>query len=565
MGKTGSCLKLKLPFTCLTVFLLATVIFETPALTFTASVGRPYQGRLINGVPFPNQFPGYYLRDQERAYATPEAIATVLDAIDAVRERYPDTCDLFIGDFSREGGGWLNMHRSHQNGRDVDLGMYAKGNRPLDTFVPMNDEILDAAKTWCFLDSLLRSQHIQYIFLDRRIQRQLHEYALSQGVDPGYLDQLFANGRTSPLQHVGGHYDHIHVRFYTPWSTKAARISEEDEQQRAEIEMAQQAYIPQKVNYYVKGSDRSLAELAQSFGVSQRDLCRWNQLNPEDAPSPGSCLVFYKRSFEVEPVHLARSLQPDSVADSPGLQFASAGRGRYPVYPVNLARARMARSTLPVAATYTVNRGDTLAAVAKRNRVNLKTLCAVNGLKPGAGIKPGQKIKLVSGSRTATGAARTRSLDIQKPVQTASASGAKASKDYVPAVYTADRQDTLQKIAKQQGIDLDALCKINGLNKNSALKPGQKIRLCDQVATAGKPSGTSPSAVKATASSSSKQKASSPTTLQKNMKVVPGVNAKAGANQQKVQGAAQKSTAKAATAKSGVQLTNAVKAPAKKR
>lgn len=103
MGKTGSCLKLKLPFTCLTVFLLATVIFETPALTFTASVGRPYQGRLINGVPFPNQFPGYYLRDQERAYATPEAIATVLDAIDAVRERYPDTCDLFIGDFSREG------------------------------------------------------------------------------------------------------------------------------------------------------------------------------------------------------------------------------------------------------------------------------------------------------------------------------------------------------------------------------------------------------------------------------------------------------------------------------
>lgn len=169
----------------------------------------------------------------------------------------------------------------------------------------------------------------------------------------------------------------------------------------------------------------------------------------------------------------------------------------------------MARSTLPVAATYTVNRGDTLAAVAKRNRVNLKTLCAVNGLKPGAGIKPGQKIKLVSGSRTATGAARTRSLDIQKPVQTASASGAKASKDYVPAVYTADRQDTLQKIAKQQGIDLDALCKINGLNKNSA-SPGQKIRLCDQVATAGKPSGTSPSAVKATASSSSKQKASSP-------------------------------------------------------
>ena len=55
----------------------------------------------------------------------------------------------------------------------------------------------------------------------------------------------------------------------------------------------------------------------------------------------------------------------------------------------------------------------------------------------------------------------------------------KTSRNFVPAVYTADKQDTLQKIAKQQGIDLNALCQINGLNKNAALKPGQKIRLCE--------------------------------------------------------------------------------------
>ena len=109
MRKIDSCLNLKLPFTCLTVLLLTVTLFETPAFTLTASVGRPYQGRLVNGVPFPSQFPGDHVRDQERAYATPEAISTVLDAIDAVRERYPDTCDLFIGDFSRAGGGPINM------------------------------------------------------------------------------------------------------------------------------------------------------------------------------------------------------------------------------------------------------------------------------------------------------------------------------------------------------------------------------------------------------------------------------------------------------------------------
>ena len=100
--------------------------------------------------------------------------------------------------------------------------MYAKGNRPLDTFVPMNEEILDVPKTWCFIESLLRSQHVQYIFLDHRIQRLLHEYALSRGGDPSYLETLFGNDRGSIMQHVRGHYDHMHVRFYTPWSTMAA-------------------------------------------------------------------------------------------------------------------------------------------------------------------------------------------------------------------------------------------------------------------------------------------------------------------------------------------------------
>ena len=321
MGRFNSCSMLKLPITCSIVLSLSLILLETPAFSITASIGRPYHGRLADGIPFPTQFQGYYLRDQERAYATPEAIGTVLDAIDAVRAQYPDTCDLFIGDFSRPGGGGINMHRSHQNGRDADLGMYAKGNRALDTFVPMNEENLDVAKTWCFVDSLLRSQHVQYLFLDRRIQRLLHEYALSRGVDPNYLESLFGNNRNATVQHVRGHYDHMHVRFYTPWSTMAARVGEEDVQQRTVVEMAQQAYLPKKVNYYVKGSEPSLEVLAQSFGVNQDDLCRWNQMHPNDALNPGSCIVFYKRGFEVEPVHLARSLQPDSVPDAPGFLF----------------------------------------------------------------------------------------------------------------------------------------------------------------------------------------------------------------------------------------------------
>ena len=60
------------------------------------------------------------------------------------------------------------------------------------------------------------------------------------------------------------------------------RVGDEDEQQRTAIEMAQQAYLPKKVNYYVKGNEHGLEELARSFGVNQKDLCRWNQMHLND-------------------------------------------------------------------------------------------------------------------------------------------------------------------------------------------------------------------------------------------------------------------------------------------
>ena len=164
------------------LILLAFLCEKTQALTM--SVGQPYHGKLINGVPFPAQFPGYRLREVDRTYTTPEVVGAMLDAIDSVRDKYPDTCDVYLGDFSTNEGGSAVHHRSHQNGRDVDVGLYAKGNRPLDTLVVMNEENMDVAKTWYLMESIIRSQRVQYIFLDRRIQKILYDYALSHGGRP---------------------------------------------------------------------------------------------------------------------------------------------------------------------------------------------------------------------------------------------------------------------------------------------------------------------------------------------------------------------------------------------
>ena len=39
-------------------------------------------------------------------------------------------------------------------------------------------------------------------------------------------------------------------------------------EKQAVIEVAQQSYLPRKVNYYVNGSEKGLDELARSFGVT---------------------------------------------------------------------------------------------------------------------------------------------------------------------------------------------------------------------------------------------------------------------------------------------------------
>jgi murein endopeptidase len=416
MAQNTTAYRLPLVCTSLTILsLFAPFLTNHPAHALTASIGQPYRGHLVNGVPFPHQFRGYYLRDGDRSYGTPELVGAVLDAIEKVSVKYPDSQDIFIGDISGPQGGRMRHHRSHENGRDIDIGMYAKDNVPLKGFAGMSEDNLDVAKTWELVDNLLRSRRVQYIFLDTSIQKLLYRHALNQGHDQASLDRLFGcagyqNARTV-IQHMRGHRDHIHVRFYAPWSTLAGQLNTLSDKQRSLIELAQGAYLPKKVNYFVQGSEPGLSGLASSFGVTTRDLCRWNQLHGNEVLTPGSCLVFYKRGFEVEPVRLAQSLQPNTGTELP---FAGVSRSASAA-PVQLAAlqsdlgevvtdvdepsARMPwagrkASAKPKVSSQAVRKGDTLATIAKKNKTDVDTLCRLNGMKKNAKLSLGQKIKV---------------------------------------------------------------------------------------------------------------------------------------------------------------------------
>jgi len=469
MERFHSSFRLKSTWVCLLAILTPLALIANTALAITASIGRPYQGKLKNGIPFPREFSGYQLRDEEVTYTTPELVGSLLDAIEGVRQRYPDTCDLYVGDFSREGGGWLNRHRSHQNGRDVDLGMYAKDNRQLDCLVPMNEANLDVPKTWQLVENLLRSQKIQYIFVDRNIQKLLYDYASSHGNDQAYLDRLFGNTRGAVIQHVRGHQDHMHVRFFTPWSSLAGRMEEVDGQKATIIEIAQQSFLPKKVNYYVKSGESDVKALAKSFGVTTRDLCRWNQLRGNSVLNPGSCLVFYKRGFELEPVHLAQTLQPDPSLDNAPVQVASISpRILRDLSAARFAERRRQSQQEPAAAPsiqaakYKVRKGETLQQIAKRYDIPVETLSRLNGLKPNAQVKAGQDLK------------------IEQKLASISPSGASVEKNpqaTVSTAYTVRRGETLEQIAKKNGMNVNTFRQLNGLKNNAVVRPGQQLKM----------------------------------------------------------------------------------------
>jgi len=106
--------------------------------------------------------------------------------------------------------------------------------------------------------------------------------------------------------------------------------------------------------------------------------------------------------------------------------------------------------------SYTVKRGDSLSSIASRHKVSVDTLRAHNKLR-GNLLHPGQVLFI--------------------PSSNANLYAAPAIKQPTATVYTVKRGDTLWDISKRYRISVASLSRYNGITKNAALHPGQKIRI----------------------------------------------------------------------------------------
>lgn len=190
------------------------------------SVGRPHRGRLDEGVQLPHDR-GYYRRRPHWAFGAQHVVDFVRRAVHRVRRVHPEVHRLAIGDLSTPQGGLIPGHRSHQSGRDVDLGLYFEhvpSGYP-EEFVRADEGKLDVAATWTLVESLWKASKEpggpEDIFLDYDLQEVLYRYARKQGVSKRALAEIFQypNGRWAKdrlVSHEPKHDDHLHVRFACP-------------------------------------------------------------------------------------------------------------------------------------------------------------------------------------------------------------------------------------------------------------------------------------------------------------------------------------------------------------
>lgn len=183
------------------------------------SVGSANGGRLVNGEQLPPHR-AYVIRNDDVAWGTNETVSAILDGFDAMVTRFGDDLPrVRVHDLSREDGGFLAGHRSHQSGRDADIGFYHDGCDRDCPYVDIAGEDLDVERQWWLFRHWINNDQIEYVFVDYDLQRVLYEYVDEvRGATDEQLREWFQypRGRDTAvglIRHEPNHADHLHVRF----------------------------------------------------------------------------------------------------------------------------------------------------------------------------------------------------------------------------------------------------------------------------------------------------------------------------------------------------------------
>jgi murein endopeptidase len=167
------------------------------------ALGKPYAGRLLDGVQLPAEGRDFWTYDwgtraspnrSWRRWGTDRLVRTVLDVIGEYRAANPDAPRVGIADLSRTRGGPFGEnfgglgHASHQNGLDVDI-LYPRADR-LELH-PESPAVVDRALAQDLVDRFVGAGAV-YVFTGPR---------------------LGLRGPRKVVVRLRHHDDHLHVRI----------------------------------------------------------------------------------------------------------------------------------------------------------------------------------------------------------------------------------------------------------------------------------------------------------------------------------------------------------------
>lgn len=198
----------------------------------SVSIGLPFDGRLRHGVLLREsthvRLVGEY-REAGRFWGIEELVRLVERAAARVAQRLPGA-RLSVGELSARTGGPIAGHRSHQNGRDVDLAFYVLDGdgRPYepDAFaafdrhgrgLPPNEGLrFDDARNWELVARLLADPdaRVQYIFVADGLRTRLLATARRRRAPRAIVAR--AEQVLVQPSHGHPHRNHFHVRIYCP-------------------------------------------------------------------------------------------------------------------------------------------------------------------------------------------------------------------------------------------------------------------------------------------------------------------------------------------------------------
>lgn len=158
--------------------------------------------------------PGLKVTRPRRAWGTRLVIRRLEQVADGYRGQFPAAAPIHVRDISRRRAGKLSGHGSHCSGQDVDIQLPLKHTA---AYVDATGETLDLKRAWYLVTALLSTCDVEFIFIDRELQRALRSYARRRHTLPpgaeGWLFQYPHRGPRGVVRHWPNHKNHLHVRF----------------------------------------------------------------------------------------------------------------------------------------------------------------------------------------------------------------------------------------------------------------------------------------------------------------------------------------------------------------